>query len=196
MTVSCAWIAVNNVSDIVLYNYFFEKSPSSYKAFPFSVSSHWKSINVPGSRGQWVNTVAVPAWIIEIWSWVLTISHLLILPFQFHLCYSALMICPTPPSSKVRESSEKESRAIGFPQKIIRSICIAWVQKGMSRLIFSQGRHLRSPPTPLFQWSDITCYISDDSLDTSNFISLLDDILLDGGQKPLLSDDQRLRDCY
>lgn len=36
----------------------------------------------------------------------------------------------------------------------------------------------------------------DDSLDTSNFISLLDDILLDGGQKPLLSDDQRLRDCY
>ncbi|XP_047480369.1 uncharacterized protein LOC125032976 isoform X2 [Penaeus chinensis] len=36
----------------------------------------------------------------------------------------------------------------------------------------------------------------DDSLDVSNFISLLDDILLDGGQKPLLSDDQRLRDCY
>ncbi|XP_037800822.1 uncharacterized protein LOC119595758 isoform X2 [Penaeus monodon] len=36
----------------------------------------------------------------------------------------------------------------------------------------------------------------DDSLDMSNFISLLDDILLDGGQKPLLSDDQRLRDCY
>ncbi|XP_042860570.1 uncharacterized protein LOC122250440 isoform X2 [Penaeus japonicus] len=36
----------------------------------------------------------------------------------------------------------------------------------------------------------------DDGLNISNFISLLDDILLDGGQKPVLSDDQRLRDCY